>query len=196
MKLIIPTVSCGNIPQLLIDLIVNSNGLKRTGEIHSNCVLNVFGPGAFGEDFAMALEIYHNKDLCVLQMRSPCIPNMYDVFAMELVTWIESQKFDEVLVLCSADASFRLDLEPIRTYGPMFNQFPTLTTFDLEGSGILNSFMKFKKFEVSLFLVYCLEGDNTRDSLVWYETLKPILNLEEKIIPKCWFFEDKIKEIY
>ncbi|ORZ35016.1 PAC2 family-domain-containing protein [Catenaria anguillulae PL171] len=114
--LIVPTVSTGNVPQLLGDLVVSSaaeSPFARIGSLASPYVLNVVGPDAFGSPnhLAMPIEVYHSpaRKLTLLQLRSPVIQGFGAQFSQALYAWAQSVGFKQVLVLASADAAYRTD---------------------------------------------------------------------------------------
>ncbi|KAJ3366442.1 Proteasome assembly chaperone 2 [Allomyces javanicus] len=119
--LVVPTVSTGNVPQLVADLLVTSLvkdpkaqlALDRVGDLGHPYLLNICGPDAYGVigRISMPLEVYldpHRK-ITVLQQRAPIVQGYSAAFTQALVEWIKTVGFARVVLVASSDAAFRTD---------------------------------------------------------------------------------------
>ncbi|KAI9505122.1 hypothetical protein GGI25_000372 [Coemansia spiralis] len=113
--LIVPSVSIGNVPQLAVDLIVNTLSLTRVGILASSSLLPISGPPGYDhldeDQRSVPLEIFQTADAkwTVLQQRSPPLPKHHRLFAQETVDFIKQGKFSRVVLLTSSDAALRGD---------------------------------------------------------------------------------------
>ncbi|KAI9183344.1 hypothetical protein H9P43_004261 [Blastocladiella emersonii ATCC 22665] len=124
--LVLPTVSTGNVPQLVADLLASTLGdMARVGDLGSPYVLNLCGPDAFGraDQVAMPLEVYHSPaaNLAVLQLRTPVIQGYGGKFTRAVWDWAAAAGVARIVVLASADAAYRSDHLIEGT--PSFRQF-------------------------------------------------------------------------
>ncbi|KMS65501.1 hypothetical protein BVRB_035360, partial [Beta vulgaris subsp. vulgaris] len=110
-----PAVSIGNVGQLCVDLLINTEKtfhLKKIGILTSKFVLPLVGYlGANSNQLTLALEVYHSSEwgITVVQQRTPVIIGKHDEFCEEVSQWIESIGFASVLVLASSPAYRRSD---------------------------------------------------------------------------------------
>ncbi|KAI8325978.1 hypothetical protein GQ54DRAFT_161397 [Martensiomyces pterosporus] len=112
--LILPAVSIGNVPQLAVDLLINTLSLPRIGIIDTGSLIPMSGPAGFdhlSEEKAVPLEVYQTEDKkwTIVQQRSPPLAKHHRVFAQEIVEFIKSGGFDRVILLASSDAALRAD---------------------------------------------------------------------------------------
>ncbi|KAJ2762857.1 hypothetical protein H4S06_000421 [Coemansia sp. BCRC 34490] len=113
--LILPSVSIGNVPQLAVDLLVNTLQLSRVGIIDSSMVVPVSGPPGYDHQPAaqrsVPLEVFQTPDArwTVVQQRAPPLPKHHRLFAREMVDFIKSHEFAQVVLLTSSDAALRGD---------------------------------------------------------------------------------------
>ncbi|CAG8454235.1 4420_t:CDS:2 [Ambispora leptoticha] len=122
-KLIVPSVSIGNVPQLTVDLLLTTLDVKRVGFIDDDNVIPVAGKRedtqavgitvAIEGKFPQISEIFQSKDQkwTLIQQRAPLIQKHLLRFATNLVSFIERFKFSEVITLASADATRRNDAQ-------------------------------------------------------------------------------------
>eukprot|EP01125_Pyxidicula_operculata_P023153 TRINITY_DN9855_c0_g1_i1.p1 TRINITY_DN9855_c0_g1~~TRINITY_DN9855_c0_g1_i1.p1 ORF type:complete len:262 (-),score=45.35 TRINITY_DN9855_c0_g1_i1:104-889(-) len=107
--LILPALSLGNVGQLAIDLIINSASLKRVGYLQSPFVVPAVGNDAFSPSgsgcLSLPLEVYSSDNFIFLQQRAPSVKGKNNSFIESLAAWIISEKFGQVIVLHSSDAS-------------------------------------------------------------------------------------------
>ncbi|KAJ2506310.1 hypothetical protein IWW47_001642 [Coemansia sp. RSA 2052] len=111
--LILPTVSIGNVPQLAIDLVINTLRLSRIGVIDDSALLPVSGLSSFDHISSrpVPLEVYQSSDAkwTVLQQRSPPLAKHHRLFAESILEFIKASEFDRVVLLTSSDAALRTD---------------------------------------------------------------------------------------
>ncbi|KAL7752872.1 hypothetical protein RI367_001875 [Sorochytrium milnesiophthora] len=143
--LVLPTVSTANLPQLVTDVLVQTLGLTRIATLQSDLVLNICGPDPFADAsntstlFAAPLELYqsHDRRLAVLQQRAPISRGLMADFTRDLVAWIGAMEFAGVLVVASADASYRVDSQIEGTPSFRFlSVIPASTTDAAQALGI------------------------------------------------------------
>ncbi|CAG8551170.1 13283_t:CDS:2 [Ambispora gerdemannii] len=111
-KLILPSVSIGNVPQLTIDLLTTTLDVKRVGFIDDENVIPVAGTR---EDTQGAVFQSNDRKWTLIQQRAPLIRKHLPQFARSLISFIEAFKFSEVIFLSSADACRRIDAQIIGT---------------------------------------------------------------------------------
>lgn len=115
--LIVPTVAIGNVPQLAIDLLLQTLKFDKVGVLDSVYLYPFASPidvAATGLDaeykdtrISNALEVYFNEDhnLTVIQQRSPIIPSFRLNFVKEIIQpFIVDSKFSKIVILDSSDA--------------------------------------------------------------------------------------------
>ncbi|KAJ1726629.1 hypothetical protein LPJ61_005057 [Coemansia biformis] len=112
--LVLPSVSIGNVPQLAVDLLVNTLQATRIGIIDSPSTLPVSGPSGFDHlpgQRSVPVEVYQTADgqWTIVQQRSPPLPGRHRVFARELMDFIAQGDFAKVVLLTSSDAALRAD---------------------------------------------------------------------------------------
>jgi len=124
------------------------------------------------------------KKVTFLQQRAPVIEGRNPNFAKDLVDWIKSSLFKEVVLLVSADASYRVDSQLV---GPQFRFITTSTESNerlqslqwvpLEESRLevvykqgsfalaLSEECKSNNIRQIALSIFCFEGDNIPDSV-------------------------------
>ncbi|KAJ1822167.1 Proteasome assembly chaperone 2 [Coemansia sp. RSA 2599] len=113
--LLVPAVSIGNVPQLAVDLLINTLQTSRIGILDSPSLTPISGTAGYdhlgSETRSLPLEVYQTKDAkwTILQQRSPPLPKHHRKFASELLEYIKSGGFSRVVVLASSDAALRTD---------------------------------------------------------------------------------------
>ncbi|KAJ2841726.1 hypothetical protein IWW36_006160, partial [Coemansia brasiliensis] len=114
--LILPCVSIGNVPQLAVDLLINTLEATRIGIIHTSTLLPISSStSGFDhlpkEQRSVPVEVYQTSDSkwTILQQRSPPLPKHQKKWARELVEFIKQGEFAKVVLLTSSDAALRAD---------------------------------------------------------------------------------------
>ncbi|CAG8689136.1 10398_t:CDS:2, partial [Racocetra persica] len=97
--LILPAISIGNVPQLTVDLLITTLNLQRIGFLEDENVIPV---------------VVHQSDdnkWTVIQQRAPVIKKRWNIFAENLLAFIKQSQFSKVVLLSSADATRRTDIQ-------------------------------------------------------------------------------------
>ncbi|RHZ79675.1 hypothetical protein Glove_142g46 [Diversispora epigaea] len=108
--LILPAISIGNVPQLAVDLLITTLNLQRIGFLEDENVLPISGASA-GNGITVAIEVYQSSDgrWTIIQQRAPTIKKKRNVFVENLLAFIKESNFSKVILLSSADATYRID---------------------------------------------------------------------------------------
>ncbi|KAJ1668335.1 hypothetical protein IW140_000362 [Coemansia sp. RSA 1813] len=113
--LIIPSVSIGNVPQLAVDLLVNTLALTRIGILDSSTLIPVAGPPGYDHlpatQRSVPVEVFQTADSkwTIVQQRAPPLPKHHRLFAQQMVDFIKAHRFARVVLLTSSDAALRAD---------------------------------------------------------------------------------------
>ncbi|KAJ2159391.1 hypothetical protein GGF46_003055 [Coemansia sp. RSA 552] len=112
--LVLPTVSVGNVPQLAVDLLINTLRARQIGTIDSPSLAPMSGRSGFDHQptqRAVPLEVYQSADAkwTIVQQRSMPLARHHRLFAQEMMDFIKQQEFGRVVLLTSSDAAFRQD---------------------------------------------------------------------------------------
>jgi len=114
-RLVMPTISVGQVGQLAIDLLLNNlhNKLRRIGIIYSDAVLPVSGVDRSGSHLCASLELYECTEhkLVILQQRAPFVKGRVPSFRRRLVEWVKRVGFVETIVFAGVSAHIRKDEE-------------------------------------------------------------------------------------
>ncbi len=104
--LVVPLLSVGNVPQLAVDLVVNSFALNRCGIVTDEAVEPMASSHVYShrDGTAFACELFQFHDTVLLQLRSKLRQNEIGAFCQRLAVFAAS--FAEVVVLGSADAGW------------------------------------------------------------------------------------------
>lgn len=112
--LVVPLLSIGNVPQLCLDLFINTLSIRRRGFITHSSLLpmvsaNVFAPG----QISLAGEVFEKEGVAWLQLRSAFVRNGIAIFCRDLVGWAASVGVKQVVILGSYDEAWlqRPDIE-------------------------------------------------------------------------------------
>ena len=117
-RLLLPSVSVGNVPQLALDLLINTATLPRVGWIKDDHLLPVVGGDAFDHEHRSgilhcAAEVFVSEGdkLLIVQIRSPVAKSKGKRFMERLIHWIKQCKFELVILLTSSQAHERRDIQ-------------------------------------------------------------------------------------
>ncbi|CAG8572750.1 3988_t:CDS:2 [Paraglomus occultum] len=105
--LIVPAVSIGNVPQLAVDLLITTLNLKRVGFIEDDSIVSVSGAR---EDTTEGTGS-SDQQLTVIQQRAPAHKGKSHQYARNLVTFFKECHFSRIILLASADAKQRRDVQ-------------------------------------------------------------------------------------
>ena len=188
--LVLPTVSCANVPQLACDLLVHTLELKLIERLASH-QLHPFAapredPG--GEPgVCTALELLGDADqVLVVSQRSPPLPGFEDAFVETLIVEVKKHSVDRIVLLTSADATYRndeqlrqgplvkLDLEHVMSQLSLSDDVDGDYDHDEEeGSGKLHgtgelrrllSAINALRIQVECVCIFAHQGDNRADA--------------------------------
>jgi len=199
--LILPALTIGNVCQLAIDLLIFTTSAPRVGFIEDRYVVpvicnDVLSVGVHGK-LSTSLEVYQlaEKKVTFLQQRAPVIEGRNQNFAKDLVSWIKRSLFKEVVLLVSADASYRIDSQLV---GPQFRYISTgavddklrslqwvpleesrLDVVNKQGSFALALSEECKSNNVTQISlsIFCFEGDNIPDSVAIADSVNKYLQI-------------------
>ncbi len=123
-----PAVSCGNVGQMAVDVIINTlvvdADIVRVGFLWSCHSLPVAGNNAFSTSgskrkqptststaLCVNLEVYNvvSAPVSLLQIRSLAEKGREEAFSADVCAWAASAGFSQVVVLGGADATMRSD---------------------------------------------------------------------------------------
>ncbi len=101
-----PLLTVGNVPQLAVDLLVNSLALSRCGVVTDEAVEPMASSHVYSHrpGLAFACELFQFGDVVLLQLRSKLRRNQIAPFCRRLVAYAAG--FSEVVVLGSADSGW------------------------------------------------------------------------------------------
>ena len=111
---VIPTVSCANVPQLACDLLVHTLQLKLVERLPNH---ELYPFAAAREDpggqpgVCTSLEVMGDSELLVVAQRSPPLPGLEERFVSTLIAELKKHDIDRVILLTSADATYRNDAQ-------------------------------------------------------------------------------------
>ncbi|KAG2193847.1 hypothetical protein INT47_009992 [Mucor saturninus] len=211
--LILPTVSIGNVPQLVSDLLIHTFKLERIGFLDSDALVPVSGVREDNSQTGVTvpLEVFQSKDhqwTCI-QQRSPALKGKRQAFIDEITEF--SAQFRKVILLTSMDASRRMDNQingpPFRTWGkgeevenaarigvPQL-ELEESDKLDLPGSGLASALYKSISGRVeatTMVIMFALEGDNVQDSIEYGNFVNTLLRINTELKgwtpPKSWEF--------
>jgi len=147
-RLVMPTISVGQVGQLAIDLLLNNlhNKLRRVGIIYSDAVLPVTGVDRSGSHLCASLELYECAEhkLVILQQRAPFVKGRVPSFRRRLVEWVKRVGFVETIVFAGVSAHIRKDEELQSNVIP----FRFITTDPLKREKLITEY-QWKEYGVS-----------------------------------------------
>ncbi|KAI7860587.1 PAC2 family-domain-containing protein [Circinella umbellata] len=200
--LILPSVSIGNVPQLACDLVINTLQPDRVGFISNEAVMPIAGPRENGSGVSLAVEVFQTKDQqwTIVQQRAPTFKGTRRQYIRDLVAFIQKYRFGRVIILTSADASLRNDLQitsatPFRYIGSSVNGITELEDEELlHGTGIGKSLYKLlteAQVPTTMIIMFALEGDNVSDSFHLADVFNKATEIRKSIEgpwtpPKSW----------
>ncbi|KAJ8514392.1 hypothetical protein ONZ45_g8058 [Pleurotus djamor] len=128
--LVIPVVSTANLPQLAVDLLITSLGLRLLGVFDSQYFVPAVGSRDGGIDgITTPLELFGLQDsnIIVIQQRSPVLKTKKQAFIDELFRFIETSGVQSTLFLSGVDMSNRTDAQMMTPLYYIQPQSPTQT---------------------------------------------------------------------
>ncbi|KAH3678469.1 hypothetical protein WICMUC_001486 [Wickerhamomyces mucosus] len=207
-RLVLPTISIGNVPQLSTDLLVYNFNLIPIGRLNSQFLYPFASPQDYVIDnvnsttnnTTTALDLYFNEslNLTIIQQRSPILPGYHQNFINYIVQLINNIGFESLLILDSNESALQTDVNynrPLELYSNDLNErFKSLRVTninDLKKSK--HSFTKFTNklvesiqnnstidnFIVSSLVIFVYEGDNTIDAQVLTKEAIDLLEISQ-----------------
>lgn len=201
MNLIIPSVSCGNIPQLTVDLLIHSLDFVLVERLDDSFLHPFASPVDYVKNpvsgVATPIELYRSDKLQtdIIQIRSPPIADFKSAFSAQLEAL--TKKYDHVIVLGSSDAGLREQVgapkieyytsdlathfQTLSLDGPKVKEVPSV----LPGSGYFRSLIK----GTALGLVFfAYEGDNFGDAHQLADAVVKLLGADSQkwVQPVSW----------
>ncbi|CCH41000.1 Proteasome assembly chaperone 2 [Wickerhamomyces ciferrii] len=213
-KLVIPSISIGNVPQLSADLFIHNLQTKLVAQLDSTYLYPFASPVDYVDNgkqvdhdvgVSTALELYYNEELnlSIIQQRSPILSDYSQNFLDYLVSVVTELEFNEVLLLDSNDHALKTDLnysDPIELYSNDLNErFKSLNVSNT--SNLDKAKELFTPFvsnlihnlnnttTITALLIYVYEGDNFYDAELFTKKALDVLNISipsnfQK--PKSW----------
>jgi len=200
-SLIIPSISIGNVPQLVVDLLIHNLDLKLIARLDSLFLYPFASPVDYVDgkqsnvkpgSISTALELYYNEELklSVIQQRSPILPDYTQNFLDYLLSLVKDIGFNKVILLDSNDEALKGDInfgKPLELYSneleERFKSLKVSNTSDLDKvkesftpliNALVNETNKIKEVTLQALLMYVYEGDNFFDAQIF---VKEVLNL-------------------
>lgn len=214
--LVIPTVSIGNIPQLVIDLFIyNLEDVQLVGRLDPILLYPYAGPADYVEGSkpavktSAALEVYYSArhNLTVVQQRTPVLPGHEQEFLTEVIDrFITAGQFGRVLVLQSDDQGLIPDEYSGKTFKVWTNCLAQKleTALSLQDQSLVATvnrsdevsqaayfiFKHLKNLEPEemALSIFAYEGDNAGHALQLYGAATQLIGVETKSenVPKSW----------
>jgi len=205
-KLILPTVSVGQVGQLTVDLLLSNLGDKvnKVGDVYSDALLPIVGRQLNNAGLCTGLEIYecHQHKLVILQQRAPFVRGRIPTFRQKLLQWVSRSAFAKIVVFGGVSSHIRKDSElvgsPFRFLTTSEDERETYLSeahpgwreyaikkpdgsgdFEMPGSGIMKSLYEdCVKDGVSLagLIMFCNPGNTIREAM---ELLTHVLTVLE-----------------
>lgn len=184
---VIPSISVGNVPQLAVDLIVETLQMKKIGFCIGSGIVPAIGPPAFTHEDkdTTSCELFCSteKKLAVIQLRTTVAAKDLDTFLTKLSDFLTANQASQVFVLSSCFSHERHDLAMKRNLEYVANQqFCGRFEKELEnyvgqavddqlvlsGQGFASSLFRavHRKVDVPIGILfsYVSEGDNVPDA--------------------------------
>lgn len=183
---VIPSLSVGNVPQLAVDLVIETLQMKKIAFAWSSGIVPIIGPPAFdGEtQCTTSCELFINeaKKLAAIQLRAPVAAKSLDSFLSELINYL-SKSASRVIVLASCysherhDSALQRTLEYLgneqfcETYSKQLVGYVKHESTDnpLPGQGFATRFYKALQDQplnipIGVLFAYVSEGDNVPEA--------------------------------
>lgn len=223
-KLVIASVSTGNVGQLTADLLINSLSMEKIALMFSPAIIPMIGPSAFSDasgDLSTASEFFisEKNKIVLLLIRSPV--NFFYVQSLcdEIIDFIKSEGIIEVIQLSSAFSyeqhfvdqnPFEFVSNEIYQVTESISHFNKSTQSKIPGCGIaikLHDIATTHQIPSIVLFKYVSEGDNTFDAMQFASKInklfdQPIPEKEGKVdlkVPISWrhmFGHNPNTEIY
>lgn len=206
-RLIVPSISVGNVPQLAVDLLLHNHNFELITALDSTLLYPFASPVDYTTnqprvgEVSTGFELYvdETNGLALVQQRTPILPGYGKNFIDYLTSFIISAQFSQVLLLDSNNCTLRSNLDvhsPIEVFSnDLSEQFKQFTIGEQEDSEVgvtpyVNALIKSLQDHVTVFalVMFVYEGDNLFDSQVFASRVLKLLKIKEPEWrkPKSW----------
>lgn len=183
-RLLVPSVSTGNVPQLALDLLIYTYGFKLVKSLDDEHLYPFAGPldGTalpVARGLTTACQLFQLDDISLIQLRSPPIYGHKNKFIESLKEHING----EVLVVGSANAGMRLQ----NLDQPRITEYTKETVPEvLPESGFMIDAVK--TLDARALVLFTYEGDNIGNAREMATLLAETLGLPAKslVAPISW----------
>lgn len=175
-RVVLPTVSTGNVPQLALDLLIYTYGFKLVKSLDDEHLYPFAGPLdgltlPVEQGLTTACQLFQLNDIELIQIRSPPLPGQKSKF----IDAIKSQLKGKVLVAGSANAGMKLeDLGQLRVAEYTKDTIPDR----LPESGYAVEAVK--ALDADAIVLFTYEGDNIANAKELATILAQRLGLPSK----------------
>ncbi|XP_018564707.1 proteasome assembly chaperone 2 [Anoplophora glabripennis] len=199
-KLIIPSVSVGNVPQLTVDLLITTFDFKRVSTIWHPAILSSIGSDPYYSNISeiyTACELYINEELklATIQIRSTVENKLAVKFFNDLRGLVQHLNFKHTFILSSAfdyelhnvlsekfyfvstsENNEVMEINHIKPLQPALNG-----KYCLNGGGFAVKLFQTLQQTLSctLLIKYVSEGDNRPDAVMMLQRLFAVLGTAE-----------------
>lgn len=212
---VIPSLAVGNVPQLAVDLIIESLKMTKIGFAFHSAIVPVIGPPAFAHasetEVTTSFEAFvcEEKKLVALQLRAPVAAKLLQSFLDELVSFLQESQPSQVIILGSCfsherhDAALKRKLEYVGndSFCTAFEEH--LTGFvqhpenKLPWQGFATKLYeavksKLHNVPIGVLFAYVSEGDNVQDAkdlALFLDNCLAIFTIKDPVtlpIPMSW----------
>ncbi|XP_070491851.1 proteasome assembly chaperone 2 [Chironomus tepperi] len=193
-KLVIATVSTGNVGQLTADILINSLKMEKYALFYHPAIIPMIGPSAFSEnpnEFSIASEFFvcESNKIVLLQIRSPITAFYLDSLFDEILDIIKSEGISEIIQLSSAfsfeqhfvqNSPFEfVDNDFFKETENLTSNFNKASRQQIPGCGIaikLHNIATMKQIPSLVLFKYVSEGDNKFDAMQFAEKFNKLLD--------------------
>ncbi|XP_060521180.1 proteasome assembly chaperone 2 [Cylas formicarius] len=202
--LIIPTVSIGNVPQLMVDLLITTYNFYKIGHLWHSALVPLVGADPYYADnneICTACELYYSPELkwATIQLRSTLESKMTLKFLNDLCDEIVKINFSKVAILSSGfDYELKINQEKffIKSNSDIFKIHNIQKEGHVPANGCGFSFKMFnllsEKTKCLLLIKFVSEGDNRPDAVAMLEKVLKVFDFSENkrglVEPSSWKF--------
>lgn len=123
---ILPSLSVANVPQLAVDLVIESLKMTKIGFSSHPGIVPVIGPPAFAHDQEMTssceLFVSEQNKVAAMQLRAPVAAKLLQSFLEKLLEFLSGSQPQRVVILGSCFSHERHDVEMKRKFEYVGNQ--------------------------------------------------------------------------
>ncbi|XP_058115721.1 proteasome assembly chaperone 2 [Anopheles ziemanni] len=202
---IVPSVSVGNVPQLAVDVVIETLQLEPAGQVWHPALIPIVGPAAFEHEPSASIttsaELYASEErkLLVLQIRAPLVGALQKQFFELLADFVRDRKLARVFLLSSCFSHEKFDIRtgPFRyVSNEPYNQSDAAARLEdgqrwikhaggvIHGGGYalkLQEALTSRGVATLVFFMYVSEGDNTAEGLMLARMLHAVSG--EQLLP-------------